>query len=260
MKANSSIAVLMTCYNRVETTLRCLRSLFAQTLVQSPNPTISNQTISLDVWLVDDASPDGTGAKVKAAYPEVNVIQSPGNLFWCKGMRKAWETAGGGWSHYLWLNDDVTLAPGAVARLLALSRPDTVVSGKVGDYALKCDKKGIPVHMPGNFVLVPRTVYAKVGMISGAYSHGYGDWDYAVRCAKAGVKVIGTKDSLGACREEPEKRASLDSRWRFLWHPKGAALGDAVRFSFVRGGWLRAVASAVHIILIVYLKPRMKSV
>ena len=53
MKASSSIAVLMTCYNRVETTLRCLHSLFNQTIKQS-----DNQTISLDVWLVDDASTD----------------------------------------------------------------------------------------------------------------------------------------------------------------------------------------------------------
>lgn len=231
------IAVLMTCHNRVETTRRALRSLMAHAVMSD---------LTMKVFLVDDGSTDGTGEMAREMGCEV--ISADGSLFWCKGMRKAWETAGGGWSHYLWLNDDVTLSPGAVAGLLALSRPDTVVSGKVGDYALKCDGRGIPVYMPGNFVLVPRAVYAKVGMISGAYSHGYGDWDYAVRCAKAGVKVVGTKGSLGDCREEPEKRASPDSRWRFLWHPKGAALGDAIRFSFVRGGWPRAVASAVHIV------------
>ena len=88
MKTSSSIAVLMTCYNRVETTLRCLHSLFNQTIKQT-----GNQAISLDVWLVDDASPDQTGAKVKAAFPEVHVIEGAGGLFWCKGMRLAWDTA-----------------------------------------------------------------------------------------------------------------------------------------------------------------------
>ena len=66
------VAVLMTCYNRAETTLRCLRSLFAQEL-----PT----GWALDVWLVDDASPDGTGAKVTVEFPQVHVIQSPDDLF-----------------------------------------------------------------------------------------------------------------------------------------------------------------------------------
>ena len=78
-------AILMTCYNRVGTTLRCLERLkVAAARIADAK---------FDVWLVDDASPDQTGEKVKAAYPEVNVIQSPGNLFWCKGMRLAWDKA-----------------------------------------------------------------------------------------------------------------------------------------------------------------------
>ena len=116
MKASSSIAVLMTCYNRVETTLRCLHSLFNQTIKQS-----DNQTISLDVWLVDDASPDQTGAKVKAAFPEVHVIEGAGGLFWCKGMRLAWDKAiasGIKYDFYLWLNDDVMLKTDALADVL----------------------------------------------------------------------------------------------------------------------------------------------
>lgn len=40
-----NVAVLMTCYNRVETTLRCLRGLFAQKLPED---------VTLDAWLNDD--------------------------------------------------------------------------------------------------------------------------------------------------------------------------------------------------------------
>ncbi|MBU2135728.1 MAG: glycosyltransferase [Alphaproteobacteria bacterium] len=53
------IAVVMACYNRRDTTLRCLRSLFAQL----------EPTVSLDVYLLDDASSDGTGAAVRAEFP-----------------------------------------------------------------------------------------------------------------------------------------------------------------------------------------------
>ena len=63
------IAVLMTCYNRVATTIECLRRLFKQDI---------SDGYSLDVWLVDDGSPDGTGDKVKSEYPQVNVIKSKG--------------------------------------------------------------------------------------------------------------------------------------------------------------------------------------
>lgn len=70
------------------------------------------------MWLVDDASPDQTGAKVKAAFPEVHVIEGAGGLFWCKGMRLAWDKAiasGIKYDFYLWLNDDVMLKTDALA-------------------------------------------------------------------------------------------------------------------------------------------------
>lgn len=79
-----TLAVLMTCYNRVAVTRRCLQRLF-----RCPLP----ENWRLAVWLVDDASPDRTGDIVVREFPAVHVIPSPGNLFWCKGMRLAWDTA-----------------------------------------------------------------------------------------------------------------------------------------------------------------------
>lgn len=108
------IAVLMTCYNRKDTTLQCLDRLFSQELPVG---------ISIMVFLVDDGCSDGTGAAVKAAYRDIKVIQGSGNLFWCNGMRMAWEHAAKeDPDFYLWLNDDVELYPDAVARLFATHR------------------------------------------------------------------------------------------------------------------------------------------
>ena len=50
-------AVLMTCYDRVQTTLKCL-TLFKRACAKI-------EDAQFDVWLVDDASPDCTGEKVK---------------------------------------------------------------------------------------------------------------------------------------------------------------------------------------------------
>ena len=76
-----SIAVLMTCHNRVETTLACLRRLTPQL-----SPTDG-------VFLVDDGSMDGTGVKVKAEFSDVNVINGDGTLYWARGMHLAWKSA-----------------------------------------------------------------------------------------------------------------------------------------------------------------------
>ena len=46
---------LTTCYNRKDTTLNCLKSLFNQTISEKYN---------LDVCLVDDGSSDGTGRRL----------------------------------------------------------------------------------------------------------------------------------------------------------------------------------------------------
>jgi GT2 family glycosyltransferase len=60
------IAVLMTSYNRCDITLACLRKLFVAEACSS--------NCSIKVFLVDDASSDGTGELVKKIFPQVNVI------------------------------------------------------------------------------------------------------------------------------------------------------------------------------------------
>ena len=104
------IAILMTCFNRSETTLRCLKSIVSQKL---PNG------FETKIYLVDDGSPDKTGTLVKEMFPNVRVINGNGKLFWTKGMALAWKTAAADADsdYYLWLNDDVTLDKMAVAEV-----------------------------------------------------------------------------------------------------------------------------------------------
>lgn len=68
-----TVAVLMTCHNRVDKTLKCLSALFKQSVCES---------IKLDVFLVDDGSTGGTGRIVQKEYPEAHVVYGDGNLFW----------------------------------------------------------------------------------------------------------------------------------------------------------------------------------
>lgn len=82
------IAALLTCFNRKEKTLQCLKSLF-QVLP------------GCIVFLVDDASTDGTSDAVKQLFPEVHIIRGDGNLFWSRGMFTAWKEAVKGNYNYL---------------------------------------------------------------------------------------------------------------------------------------------------------------
>lgn len=90
------IAIIMTCFNRKEKTLKCLGSLLA------------DSEHNLQVYMVDDGSTDGTGDAVKVSFPQVNVIRGDGNLFWNRGMHMAFSKAVEvGYDFYLWVNDDV---------------------------------------------------------------------------------------------------------------------------------------------------------
>lgn len=254
------IAVLMTCYNRVSTTLTCLRELFQQAL---PND------FELEVYLVDDASPDGTGSHVKAEFPRVHVIAGVGGLFWCRGMRLAWDKAAADsdYDFYLWLNDDVVLKHGAIASLLA--DHESVHSVVVGTFSSDADEtivaygatRSRPTGLPriadecmnGNLVLIPRDVFKVVGPICGLYHHQYGDYDYGYQLRRKGFQFYVSSKFSGVCPQQPERYLhlrgrSLPARLKLLFEPKGYSLHDAFLYRYRNWGLLRALLSVIHVI------------
>ena len=261
------IAVLMTCYNRVDTTLKCLQRLFNQEIPEG---------YSFDVWLVDDASPDKTGERVKAAYPQVNVIQGTGNLFWCKGMRLAWDKAAEAheYDFYLWLNDDVVLNDFALKRLLIDSEElgeNVIICGALyspevggifyGAPELRnCESlnepKLINAGMHGNVVLIPQVIYKTIGGMAKGLVHQHGDFEYGYRARKFGFKVFVAGAIVGNCHANFgfDKRkllnASLKKRIEMLFSPKGLGLKDYCRYKYLTVGCLGSVASFLKNLLL----------
>ena len=62
-----SIAVLITCHNRREKTLKCLQSLYFNIL---------SKNYVIEIFLVDDGSTDGTANAVFKKFPLVNIDHS----------------------------------------------------------------------------------------------------------------------------------------------------------------------------------------
>jgi GT2 family glycosyltransferase len=228
-----SVAVLMTCYNRVLKSCNCLQALFTQEL---------DSNILLKVFLVDDASSDGTSQQVRHKFPQVHLIQGSGNLYWCGGMRLAWGVAAkSDPDFYLLLNDDTYLLPNALPSLLALapspltkaiavgaiSDPET---GKKSYGVVSRAKATSPARINtfnGNCVLIPRCVYQDLGSFHSAYTHSMGDHDYGYAAARKGIPIFETKSFIGTCpRDHTEKTwrdrsLSVSNRFRLINSAKG---------------------------------------
>jgi GT2 family glycosyltransferase len=208
----TTIAVLLTCYNRKQKTLLCLECLYGQYDL--------NTFFGIDVFLVDDGSTDGTTSAIEDKYPQVNIIKGNGNLFWNRGMNLAWKTAvkWGDYDTYLWLNDDTFLFENALCSLVQSAKTtsfnsiicgattDTNNTTTYGGFKLKGYKIISPTgklekcdYFNGNCVLIPKEVTKKVGMLDSTFHHALGDIDYGLRATKIGVKIYTLPEYAGTC-------------------------------------------------------------
>lgn len=231
------IAVLMTVHNRKEKTFRCLECLYA---CQMP------EGYSIDVFMTDDGCTDGTADAVRKVYPEVNIIQGDGTLYWNRGMWTAWnEAAKGDYDYYLWLNDDSFLYSIALEELISesCSHDDKAIivgatensdkttityGGYVNGKRQTPQGKAIEVeYFNGNVVLIPQNVYEKLGNLDYHFRHSKGDFDYGMRARKTSVRMFQIGEYAGFC----ELHKSLDTwcnpsvsfseRIKVLYKPNG---------------------------------------
>lgn len=240
----NKIAVVMSCYNRRDTTLRCLSSVY-------------EQGIGCDIYLVDDGSSDHTSDYVRKLYPDINLLNGDGSLFWVGGMRFAFgEALKSGYEFYLWLNDDTFLEKDAFSRLLdtysqlsQASHTNSIVVGSVQDpssgkltyggrlhtrrFIFKRFKSIEPSNQPkrcdtmqGNIVLIPQCVTEKIGNLDSAFTHKFGDLDYGLRAQKQGCSIWIAPGFLGQCARNAVLNTWADSnlgmteRLRKVLHPK----------------------------------------
>lgn len=245
------IAAVLTCHNRREKTLSCLAALMCSDLPVD---------FSINVYLTNDGSTDGTSDAVKNMLPTVTILASDGSAFWNGGMRIAYREAMLTDSDfYLWLNDDTELETFAVRRLIethgdltkqtgidrhivigsardrssgnltygglnrknTIFRPVTFNLAKPGDITQECDT------MNGNCVLIPRSVASLVGNLDAGFVHSMGDTDYGLRARQLGCSVWIAPGFAGWCTRNAlsgtfvDGASSLAVRFRRVFGPKG---------------------------------------
>ena len=256
------IAVLLTVFNRIEKTVRCLKSLYGAT---------ETEGISFDIFITDDKSQDNTEEEISRLFPQTNLylLKGDGSLFWNGGMINAWNAAlhKGGYDGYLWLNNDTELFPNLWSELQEADCYSRSQFGQGGIYVgSTCDKEKSKLTYGGfnfisklslldkfvipdgtfqncqcahgNIVYVSQDIVDKQGILCDKYLHGGGDHDYTYRAYLQGLPLFILRDYAGICENDHDVFAdqgkffnmNLKDRIDYLNSPMGYNLKNTLLF------------------------------
>ncbi len=237
-----SVCVLLTTYNRAETTLKAL-------------DTIDDERLKIDYLVVDDLSTDDTRQVLREwnsresydgdspvdnshrrSRGDLKIIKGTGSLFWAGGMRKGMEFLSepgnaGKYDHLVLINDDVTFYPDTLIRMIERSEekgnePVTGVTrsrdGSVSYGGVKYDMARAKLRfmditeaeepcdtMNCNCFLMPWKVFTEAGAFDDHYVHSLADYDYGFKLKRMGHKVWLTDFYVGECEDN-----QIEGTWR----------------------------------------------
>jgi len=230
----ATLTVVIPTHNGRERLRRCLESVRAQT--RPPEALI----------VVDDASSDNTAAMLAEYYPEVRVIRRDANGGFCKAVNEglqATET-----DAVMTLNDDGTLAPDCLERLMAEwtpgrvvgplvvfdGDPDTVyaagdrllINGRPESIGFREPVSRLPFDariagITAGAAVYPREALASVGYFDERFVAYFDDMDVALRLQWMGIEPV----LITGAAARHEGAASIHGRtwWRtrqcFRNHP-----------------------------------------
>lgn len=229
----TDIATIITCFNRKNKTLACLKHLY-EACAQYNVHHQTSETIELTVFLTDDGCTDGTAEAVKAEFCDKNIhiIKGNGQCYWAGGMRLAWKEAlkaSTPWEYYLLINDDTMVVPNVFEELISTHNYVLETTGKAGIYSgITCDimddtkityggekfKSNIkgdsfsikPSDTPkmvdltnANILLIPKQVVEKIGIFHEGYIHGGADYDYSLTAQRNNIPTFATAHVCGKC-------------------------------------------------------------
>lgn len=215
MKDTPLTYIIVLNYKRKDDTIDCLGS-----VLNMDYPVFK-------VVMVDNASGDGSAEAVRAAFPEVHVIENARNLMYAGGNNVGIQYAlGMGAEYILLLNNDTVVDAGMLTRLVGAmnSRPDAGIAGPMIYYYPPCGSgsetiwygggivemwRGLVAHrairekdtgrfrdaedtgyVTGCGMLISRACIIRTGMLDTSYNMYAEDTDLCLRAKRAGFSVI----------------------------------------------------------------------
>ncbi len=129
MTSTLDVSVVIISYNTRELTLRCLSELTEK---------LQKEALSHEIWVVDNASTDGSIEAIKREFPEVQIIASSKNLGFGPANNLAFARSHG--RYFLLLNTDAFVHANAITQLIEfLEDPNHAKVGAVGPRLLNAD-------------------------------------------------------------------------------------------------------------------------
>ena len=226
------LAIVSPVHNRRELTLQCLRSLSR----------IDRTGLEVRITIVDDGCTDGTREAISEQFPDVDIVQGTGDLWYTAGTNLGVHAALKHKPDYvLCINDDSIFDENCVRRLIecAERHPRAVVGAllllwdtphRVFQVAPRWDTwKGGWQHwmqqtvwtvpatawevemIVGNCVLYPAKVFEECGLLRPKVSAQYGDAEFTTRLRKCGWRLLIEPAARVFCQPNAE-HVSITSR------------------------------------------------
>lgn len=187
------LSIIVVNWNTRELLARCLRSVYD-----------TMQGLEFEVWVVDNASTDGSAAMVKEMFPQALLLQNEENVGFARANNQAILKAAG--RYLLLLNSDAELLPGAAHSLVAYADACPragIVGGRLinPDGSFQASYADFPTLLAEllNVIGLSKSVY-------GPYYPSYPPWDSTqprevdwvggacLLARRAAVQVVGLMD------------------------------------------------------------------
>jgi hypothetical protein len=223
---STDLSIIIVSWNTRSLLDNCLASVFANLEI--------TVDLACEVWVVDNASEDGSAALVREKYPRVRLIENGENTGFARANNQALAVCAGRW--VCLLNSDTIVHPGAFSTLLQAAEIDERIGmvgplllngdgtiqqswsrfvGPVHEFRGRHDRRDAPFALqsatlpppPGTVapfatgwlggacLLARREAIAQVGLLDEGYFMYCEETDWCRRFSRAGWKVVCVPDA-----------------------------------------------------------------
>jgi GT2 family glycosyltransferase len=252
--ANLPICIIVTTFNRRDTTRRFLESLMLQ---------LNHLNIPATVIVVDDASSDGTVEMVLKEFPKIVLLHGTGQLYWAGGVRLAINHLSKKLNDFrgiLLINDDVILAEESISSMVQIAeKHDALIGGTVVTYSGEIESSGSSLGLickprpkikiangkiqdcdllPGHIMYIPISIYRRLGGFDKNLPYRFIDLEFSLRAKRRGIRVLlapevvaFTEEVHNYYKETSSKRGTLpDLVKNILLDPKGPYWRESIYY------------------------------